>query len=168
MTDRPIYVGTGECECGRVDVQLYHVPGTTVLTHAVCAVCLEARGFEVPKPRTAADLEVVDGKPQWRESQPTVPYPKTTDAHVGKLDLEHGHIFESVVDGEGMLAGWLHTHPDARGNVEPCQSFCAVRAIDQHPVHQVVCADPLTLTPSLKCRTCGAHGHITNGRWEPC
>jgi len=29
----------------------------------------------------------------------------------------------------------------------------------------VVQRDPLTLTPSILCRTCGSHGHITNGQW---
>lgn len=33
---------------------------------------------------------------------------------------------------------------------------------------KLVQRDPLTLTPSIKCRACGNHGHITNGRWVPC
>jgi hypothetical protein len=28
--------------------------------------------------------------------------------------------------------------------------------------------DPLTLSPSVLCRTCGDHGHVREGRWEPC
>lgn len=33
---------------------------------------------------------------------------------------------------------------------------------------QVVSLDPVTLSPSLLCNACGHHGHIRNGRWEPC
>lgn len=31
----------------------------------------------------------------------------------------------------------------------------------------VVQREPLTLTPSILCKACGNHGHITNGRWVP-
>jgi hypothetical protein len=34
-------------------------------------------------------------------------------------------------------------------------------------VWQVIKRDPLTLTPSIRCRACGTHGHITGGRWVP-
>lgn len=27
--------------------------------------------------------------------------------------------------------------------------------------------DPLSVTPSLHCLTCGAHGFITDGKWRP-
>jgi hypothetical protein len=27
--------------------------------------------------------------------------------------------------------------------------------------------EPLTLTPSILCRSCGSHGFITNGQWVP-
>lgn len=168
MIARPIYLGVGECECGKLDTKLYHVPNTMLASRSVCCACLAARGFETPLPRTAEDIDMVDGKPIWRESQPTMPYPKDPLMHVGKLELGHGHTFEVMLGKDEELIGWLHTHPDARGRTELCQSFCAVKQIDSHPVHQVVCAEPLTLTPSLLCRTCGAHGHVTNGKWEPC
>jgi hypothetical protein len=32
---------------------------------------------------------------------------------------------------------------------------------------KVIKDDPLTLEPSIKCRACGNHGYITNGRWVP-
>lgn len=31
----------------------------------------------------------------------------------------------------------------------------------------VVQREPLTLTPSILCRACGSHGHITAGLWVP-
>lgn len=165
---RPIYVGVGTCDCQRTDVRMYHVPGTSIASRSVCGKCLQARGFEVPKPRTAEDIEVVDGKPVWRESQPTVPYSKEPLVHVGVLQLGHGHSFEAAIDKDGGLIGWLHTHPDARSEGALCQSFCAVRAGFGPEVHQVVCPDPLSLEPSLCCAACGSHGKVTDGKWEPC
>jgi hypothetical protein len=167
MTERPVYVGVGECDCKRIDTKLYHVPGTEFARRPVCAVCLVDHGFEVPTPRTADDLEEIDGRPTWKP-MPTPP-PLNPLVHAGKLDLGYGHIFEAVLGSDEQLIGWLHTHPDAR-SLEGmlCQSFCAVRPLNGTPIHQVVSVDPLTLMPSLLCRTCGAHGHVTNGKWEPC
>lgn len=161
MGSRPVYVGVGECKCGRLDEKLFHVPNTTLLTHPMCGQCLLERGFEVPEPRTADDILDVDGKLLWKSSDdPTV--------HVGRLDLGLGHFFEAVIGNDEKLVGWVHTHPDARSAEGMlCQSFCAVRPLNGAPVHQVLCAEPLTLMPSLKCRMCGAHGEVVNGKWEP-
>lgn len=63
---RPMYVGVGECRCGRLDARVYRLPGTTFMSPAVCSECLVAKGFEVPKPRTAEDVVVVDGKTSWK------------------------------------------------------------------------------------------------------
>ena len=166
MLERPVYVGAGECDCGRVDVQLYHVPGTDFAHRPVCDVCLLARGIPVPEPRTADDLEMIDGRPSWKPIPTPLPLP-TVDAD--RLNLGHEHFFESVLGGDEQLVGWLHTHPDARSSSGVfCQSFCAVRPINGAPVHQIISADPLTLSPSLLCRTCGVHGNVINGQWEPC
>ena len=165
MFERPVYVGVGECDCKRVDVQLYHVPGTDLAHRPVCEVCLAARGYEVPVPRTADDLEEIDGRPTWKPTA-TLPDPLVM---VGKMNIGHGHFFEAVLGSDEQLVGWMHTHPDARSSEGMlCQSFCAVRPLNGAPIHQIICVDPLTLQPSLLCRTCGAHGNVTNGQWEPC
>jgi hypothetical protein len=39
---------------------------------------------------------------------------------------------------------------------------------EQAPKWQVESWDPLTLSPSLLCRSCGNHGFIRNGKWESC
>lgn len=86
-----------------------------------------------------------------------------------EFDLGHGHVFSPVVDQKDRLVGWMHTHPDARNpSALPCKSFCAIREGLNAPVHRVVQAKPLTLTPSLECRVCKAHGHVKDGKWEPC
>ncbi len=66
MTARPIYVGVGSCECGRVEVRLYQVPSTKPTPHLLCDLCLEKNGFSVPKPRTADDIETVNGEMRWK------------------------------------------------------------------------------------------------------
>lgn len=88
--------------------------------------------------------------------------------HVGKMNLGFGHFFEVMLGQDDKLVGWLHSHPDARNPSEACQSICAVRPVDGAPVHDIIRAEPLSLSPSLKCRTCGAHGRVINGQWEPC
>lgn len=35
------------------------------------------------------------------------------------------------------------------------------------PTWEAQSLDPLTLSPSLACQTCGHHGFIRSGRWEP-
>lgn len=159
MGVRPLYVGIGECRCGRIDTRLYFIPTGRMLPEAVCVPCLEARGFQEPEPRTEQDLITVDGKLEWKMTDATT---RSEQMHLG-----HGHTFEAITDKDEQLIGWLHTHPDARNPRILCQSFCAVRPLNGAPVHQVLCADPLTLTPSLQCRMCGAHGNVTDGKWEP-
>lgn len=153
MSARPVYLGFGECDCGRVDARLYRVPGSTIGTRPVCGTCLVALGYEVPKARTADDFD---------DASSTVTPPDKS------IDLGHGHTFQAVTGVDGKLVGWLHTHPDARDANVLCQSFCAVRPLNGCPVHQVAQEEPLTLTSSLRCRVCGAHGNVTSGRWEPC
>ncbi len=64
---RPIYVGVGTCDCRRVEVRLYQVPSGKPRPALMCTRCLEAAGLEVPRSRTAEDIETVDGKMRWRE-----------------------------------------------------------------------------------------------------
>jgi hypothetical protein len=63
-----MYVGVGSCSCQRVDARLYVVPGTPHARALCCEDCLKKHGYEVPKPRTADDLDTVDGKLTWRKS----------------------------------------------------------------------------------------------------
>lgn len=166
MAARPIYLGVGECVCGRIDELLYHPPDSPPGAQPLCVACLSRQGYVVPQARTADDLEFDDGgRPHWKD---VANAPVDSLAHDAQFDLGHGHVFEAVLGFDEQLVGWLHTHPDGRPHRNAlCQSFCAVRPLNGQPVHQVVCADPLTLSPSLLCRTCGAHGNIINGKWEP-
>ena len=90
-----------------------------------------------------------------------------------RIDIGGGHEIEYVgYAGEEKVAiNDYHKRPD---NSQPCQGFVSFTGkgwsneFKGSPGHQswdVVSWDPLTLTPSLLCRSCGDHGHITNGRW---
>lgn len=70
MTDerRPLYVGQGTCTCGRVDVLLYRLPDASFMHPLACSACLEKAGFKTPRSRTADDIDVVDGKLEWKKS----------------------------------------------------------------------------------------------------
>lgn len=66
MSARPVYVGCGTCDCQRPDVRLYSAPGTAFARRLLCTLCLEQRGVAVPAPRTAEDLEMIDGRLVWK------------------------------------------------------------------------------------------------------
>lgn len=161
MSVRPIYVGVGECGCGRLDVALYQLPGTPVTGRLACAWCLADQGLIVTRPRTADDLELVNGVPQWK-----VPAPAPRASTAGALELGAGHFFVAVFDADDAFVGWLHRHPRADGE-GVCQTFCAVRYVEGVPIYRIDSADPLTLSPDVCCRLCGSHGRVVNGMWLP-
>jgi hypothetical protein len=66
MSVRPVYVGVGTCTCKRTDVRLFQVPGARGALTLMCNQCLTKNGFDVPTPRTADDIEVVDGEMRWK------------------------------------------------------------------------------------------------------
>lgn len=91
------------------------------------------------------------------------------------LDLGGGHRFEFTgIYGqpEDVIGGGIHYHPKPAGaECEGDDGMCAGAVTfkghgqDGHPEWDVVSMDPLTLSPSLLCRTCGSHGFIRGGKW---
>lgn len=57
-----------------------------------------------------------------------------------------------------------HVCPRGEGEhrIEP------IVAIPINPAHVVVSDEPLTITASISCPSCGLHGYVTDGRWIPC
>ena len=78
----------------------------------------------------------------------------------------------SLKQFEGETGGldWWHPRKDngawCKGWVEFKGSKWAVQ-FGADTGWNVVQREPLTLTPSLLCRVCGTHGHITAGKWVP-
>lgn len=86
------------------------------------------------------------------------------------VDLGHDTWYTKVEDSEGTWVGIHEWHREREGgDYESGFIQFAGRGKVQHSVAwDVISEDPLTLSPSLACRTCGHHGFIRNGRWEPC
>ena len=94
------------------------------------------------------------------------------DMSSGIIDLGGGHTLEPTTivlpDGTRHLYGYIETHPRPDTG-EPCEGAVNVkypgRVGPAHPLWTIVQADPLTLTPSILCQTCHAHGWVRNGLW---
>jgi hypothetical protein len=117
----------------------------------------------------------------------------TSQSQPEETGLGHGHFlrwaswrpdrhlnpqYAHLPDVERCTA--LIRHDLLPGDAEPgCvrRGYCEAAATLDGPVTmqlfpeqarwQVLCMEPLTLSPSLLCH-CGDHGYIQGGRWEPC
>jgi hypothetical protein len=82
------------------------------------------------------------------------------------IDIGHGVSVSFVVNADGVECGLHETHPTC-GDQGHWVGFRGVAGAEGHPSWIVESRDPLTLSPSIQCRTCGHHGFIRNGRWVP-
>lgn len=85
-------------------------------------------------------------------------------------DIGHGVMIKRVVDAHGELVGLEYFHPGKDG--EPCPGFVpfdtpAGRALSASKGWRVDSFEPITLSPSLLCLSCGHHGFIRDGKREP-
>lgn len=86
------------------------------------------------------------------------------------ISIGDGHAIR-FVEYQGEIAGIHEWHRKADGTW--CQGWVSFngsawrKGFTGSDGWDVVQREPLTLTPSIKCRACGNHGHITNGRWVP-
>lgn len=58
---------------------------------------------------------------------------------------------------------WYHRRPDSGAVCSGCLSWDPADATHW----DLVSLEPLTLSPSLLCNRCGAHGFIRAGHWVP-
>jgi hypothetical protein len=91
-----------------------------------------------------------------------------------QLDLGHGVTARWASWARYERAGVIESHPrrggDAGSRCEAALLFDlpGVRyAFSGRHVWTVEKWHPLTLSPSVLCRTCGNHGYIRDGRWLP-
>ena len=96
-----------------------------------------------------------------------------TEPAANAVDIGEGCFIE-VAEWGGQPAGINNFHRDAAGAW--CAGWVAFRGspwsrqfekVEGFQSWDVVKRDPLTLSPSIKCKACGHHGHIKNGRWTP-
>jgi hypothetical protein len=107
------------------------------------------------------------------------------DDREGTIDIGHDHCirwtqwspdrelnpqYADRPDINPCGASIYHPKPDGSGDCAGHVTFdfpgCEHLADDAHR-WTVVSLEPLTITPSVLCRTCGDHGFITDGRWIP-
>lgn len=86
-----------------------------------------------------------------------VGYPRDAEIPDGALFVGIHERHRSTKDPARWCGGWL--------------GFANVAdPVDDHhsrnSKHTLVQADPLTISPSLGCRSCDSHGFIENGRWR--
>lgn len=83
-----------------------------------------------------------------------------------ELDLGNGHRAEFTADSQGDFGGLIHYHPrpDGQGECAGSVTFRG-RGTRGQPEWDVLSLDPLTLSPSILCRTCNVHGWIREGQW---
>lgn len=86
------------------------------------------------------------------------------------LDLGSGVQIEWSSWADHDKVGFIETHdrPDGAGRCSGGVLFDLPGVAENFPgraLWQVEQWDPLTLSPSLLCRTCGNHGWVRAGRW---
>lgn len=85
-------------------------------------------------------------------------------------DRELNPQYEGIPDIEKFGAVITHTKPDGEecfhGIIFECPEARRV-CRDRQAMWDVECWDPLTVSPSLLCLTCGDHGFIREGKWVP-
>ena len=84
------------------------------------------------------------------------------------LDIGGGHTLSPVFDRADRLLGYIHTHPDPHSGMM-CQSLIAVRSelTVAAEIYQIEEAQPLRLSPAIRCPVCHAYGYVREGRWVP-
>lgn len=87
--------------------------------------------------------------------------------------LLDGALITYPVDAEipegAVFVGIQENHRNAEGAwCGGWVGFSNVEGGIERAKHELVQADPLTISPSLLCPRCGHHGHIREGRWENC
>lgn len=83
-------------------------------------------------------------------------------------DIGHGVSFQ-FADRGGSRIGIIFRHPCTPGaESDSYGSWVPFRERNSAGKGWVVeSEEPLTISPSLLCMTCGHHGHIRAGKWEP-
>lgn len=80
-------------------------------------------------------------------------------------DLGTEHYCAFITNQDGFVIGIIENHPTVSGG--RCEGFVGWDAEYARPgkIWNLVKENPLTLSPSIKCTTCGSHGFIREGKW---
>lgn len=83
------------------------------------------------------------------------------------IDIGHGVSITWTEDQSGVRVGLIEEHDSPSGRCAGNVFYRGRVPAGGHPTWVVESEDPLTLSPSILCRTCGHHGFIRGGRWVP-
>lgn len=98
--------------------------------------------------------------------------PADVETYMGPSPVDAGHCvrFRVFFDSGGSPSVVYEQHANSNG--DPCIGALTLVIPGERerngstPMWDVVQSEPLTLSPSILCRSCGKHGYIHNGRWE--
>lgn len=83
------------------------------------------------------------------------------------IDIGSG-VTIAFTEYNGEVVGLIEEHDSPSGR---CSGYVKFRGREPNPESRpswvVEKMDPLTLSPSVLCTTCGNHGFIRDGRWCP-
>ena len=84
----------------------------------------------------------------------------------GATFLDPAHAYKLVTRaGSDEPIGLIEFHRLPGGSW--CEGVVHFKGAGEgHPEWDIIQDDPLTLSPSILCRTCGSHGYIEGGRWR--
>lgn len=86
------------------------------------------------------------------------------------VDIGHNTWISFIQDKDGNEIGlneWHDCKHDFTAGGVQFDNEAARRAWPRGPFWQVISREPLTISPSVACGTCGHHGFIRDGRWVP-
>lgn len=87
------------------------------------------------------------------------------------IDLGHDHVFHPTVYKDDFSGGIIdHKKPDGSdcsGHISFANRAWANAFDNKITTWDLVSEDPLTISPSVLCLTCGDHGFIQEGKWVP-
>ncbi len=94
----------------------------------------------------------------------------TTEEKTDFTDIGHGVSYQFTTNRDGQRDGIIYRHPCTPPNEQGSWVAFRGRNDPNSPAGSgwaVESEDPLTLSPSLLCMTCGHHGFIREGEWVP-
>ena len=82
-------------------------------------------------------------------------------------DIGDEHYIKPIVGSDGAQVGVMVLHRPHHGNGSHGEGRCTSSPFWKHAEREwsLDSAEPLTLSPSVLCGTCGDHGFIRGGRW---
>ena len=82
------------------------------------------------------------------------------------IDIGSGHKLRRISQ-DGRLVAFIDEHIDQRTGFDCAGGLVTLRNSpgQNRPTWTMFSEEPVTLSPSLLCTQCGAHGFVRDGKW---